>query len=157
MSLFSQPPLKASFSEVRAIMPRQMYDLGRLPNASLRYSASAPPRKCPSLSPSAWLATQKSRQLSRRWVGRKPSTATETLAASSAVCKADEVFPDSSTHFAPVKHSTDAAAAGAPLNELHSGKGAKQRASLHSIYEGRCRSNCRRYCFGAGGGRHYVW
>lgn len=132
-------------------MPRQMYNLGRFPSSSLkstRYSASAPPWKFLSLSPSAWLAALKSRQLSRRWVGRKPSVVTEGLSARFSVCRAHQVSPDSCAYFTQAKQSTAEAAASLCLHELHSGQGAKSGASLHSIYyEGRCKSSCRCYCF----------
>lgn len=117
---------------------------------STRYSASAPPWKFLSLSLSAWLAALKSRQLSRRWVGRKPSVVTEGLSARFSVCRAHQVSPDSCAYFTQAKQSTGEAAASLCLTELHSGQGAKSGASLHSICEGRCKSSCRCYCFAQG-------
>lgn len=159
MWLFSLSPLKASFSEVQAIMQRQMYSLGRFPSSSLksvRYSVSAPPRKCLSLSQSAWLAAMKSRQLSRSWVGRTASIVAEAFPASFSVFRGDKVFPDSCTHFTQAKRSADEAAAWVCLNKLHSGKSVTSQASLHSVYERRCKNNCHCYCFSTGGGWCYV-
>lgn len=139
MWLFSLSPLKASFSEVWGITPRQMYNLGSFPNSSLkstRYSALAPLWKFLSPSQSAWLAGLTSRQLSRSWVDRNPSIMTEIRPASVSVCRAYKAFLDRCTHFTQAKCSTDVAAAWIRLNKAVLWESAKSWASLHRVYEG---------------------
>lgn len=88
-------------------MPSQLYSLGLHPDSpprSRRYSASAPHGSgCPCL---IWLAARRTGQLSRRWVGRKPSKVTQALAASFSGHRAGKVSPGSCAHCTQAKRST---------------------------------------------------
>ena len=118
---FSLPPLKASFSEVQAVMPRQIYSLGHFPNFAEKQEVFGHHASTEASFSVSGRQTGSTGQLSGRRIGRNPDLGQGCpRPVPFSVRSAKKVFPDSCMHFTGAKRSTDGAAAWICLNKLHS-------------------------------------
>ena len=119
--LFSLSLLKASFSDVQAVMLRQIYSLGHFPNFAEKHEVFShhASTEASSSVPGRW--TGSTGQLSRRRMGRNPDLRQGCpQPVPFSIRSTKKVFPDSCMHFTGAKRSTDRAAAWICLNKLHS-------------------------------------